>query len=1191
MNNPTADDAEDVGNMPTFFKEHVEFFDSLRWILDSAKQSESWSLSIAPEEESDRVGKLIKIINSYQEQPMCLDPHLERIVGQIIKVVQQYVYAFYDNIVDLKSLSISVTRFDGIFDLLYMLCKVRGYKVILRFFPHGVADVEPVFATLWQFSTKLRVSAWQSRYILLIWLSLLAMIPFDIESIDSGIADLPAINSISSNQSLMVRWIELGKLFLAKPGCEMEGAAVMLSRLLSRKDSAASFQSLFIEWAVQQINDAANPVTSHPKDESKAALPIESVLQINGTLRVLCHLFSAMTSPALIEKQMPLLLDLFNLDAFDHHSITRKLISKAVQRLALLMLPVTILEKRRVHARPSLRTNLNDNGIDTVPTPICSKGPYTAADEDDSFDIDIPEEVEFFVSILLQKLRDKDTIVRWSAAKGIGRITERLPLAFAQEIVSAVGDILKEETLRTDDGHIDVSMTTEYSWHGSLLCLAELSRRGMLYPQALREIIPWVVRGLTYEIQRGDYSVGSNVRDAACYVMWSLARIPNPSSRQVFAEMSTQMATTLVSVAVFDRESSVRRAASAAFQEHVGRQSDFPHGIAVLQLVDFFSVGIMRNAFIKASRNVAEFDVYRHPLLYHLCTVTIYHWDLKTRDLAIMALRELAPLSPKYVLTSLLPEIVSNVSSPFLAIRHGAIAATGAIAESIAAEITADANATKMVLAVADNVPKRYIEDFGAGLTLAAFAFYMGCLSRAKWNIGDNVQNKFFDLFEMALVACKHVDSIVDDFTAFVDSYGLKPEQHLCIENNIKVAKSGTSRESFVLAMGALAEQRDIDILCSIVTEGATVEMRRNAAVALGQLCRRIQDSKIHDAAWAVAVVAALSQGLNDHSIDNRGDVGSWVRKQSLQSLAIIFDHDNQLAQRISTEDGALAMRLVGQVLCATTEKIDKLRAAAGRMFEILLYKQQIDLDGSAPGSVDVGKCLSQLRQLDPMQPEHFSMHESSANGDDFTWTDAEAAFRRVVPALSVSYEQTRRSLLEGLVFTGSAEPLGKFAVSAVAAYAETLSETVASEAESAAQWDVNGLVAELTRLLHTDKRTSKIINPTLIVADQLIEQGALLAADTNSSIALMSDELAQMATSSLLAYMAHPILRSQRIRQAAADHLFEVLCIHGAVDMDDDGAEIGSLLSETEWMQDTADVKEARSQLTKMIRRHVPPA
>ncbi|KAJ2763869.1 hypothetical protein GGI18_006575, partial [Coemansia linderi] len=117
------------------------------------------------------------------------------------------------------------------------------------------------------------------------------------------------------------------------------------------------------------------------------------------------------------------------------------------------------------------------------------------------------------------------------------------------------------------------------------------------------------------------------------------------------------LATALVSVAVFDRESNVRRAASAAYQEHVGRHSAFPHGISVLQLADFFSVGNMRNAFVVASRKISEFAEYREPLLHHLCTVTIYHWDLKTRELAVEALRELAPLAPEYMATRLLPEM------------------------------------------------------------------------------------------------------------------------------------------------------------------------------------------------------------------------------------------------------------------------------------------------------------------------------------------------------------------------------------------------------------------------------------------------------------------------------------------------------------------------------------------------------
>ncbi|KAJ1881008.1 hypothetical protein LPJ71_010391, partial [Coemansia sp. S17] len=109
-------------------------------------------------------------------------------------------------------------------------------------------------------------------------------------------------------------------------------------------------------------------------------------------------------------------------------------------------------------------------------------------------DLEISEEVETCIGALLQRLHDKDTIVRWSAAKGVGRITERLPRALVQEIVSAVVGMLQEETLVPATGLIDVSMTSEFSWHGSLLCLAELSRRGLLTPLALREAIPWVLR-------------------------------------------------------------------------------------------------------------------------------------------------------------------------------------------------------------------------------------------------------------------------------------------------------------------------------------------------------------------------------------------------------------------------------------------------------------------------------------------------------------------------------------------------------------------------------------------------------------------------------------------------------------------------------------------------------------------------
>lgn len=47
-------------------------------------------------------------------------------------------------------------------------------------------------------------------------------------------------------------------------------------------------------------------------------------------------------------------------------------------------------------------------------------------DESDD-DIAVPEEIEEIIEELLQALRSPSSDVRWSAAKGIGRVTNRLP--------------------------------------------------------------------------------------------------------------------------------------------------------------------------------------------------------------------------------------------------------------------------------------------------------------------------------------------------------------------------------------------------------------------------------------------------------------------------------------------------------------------------------------------------------------------------------------------------------------------------------------------------------------------------------------------------------------------------------------------------------------------------------------------
>ncbi|KAJ1904090.1 hypothetical protein LPJ81_002698 [Coemansia sp. IMI 209127] len=224
-----------------------------------------------------------------------------------------------------------------------------------------------------------------------------------------------------------------------------------------------------------------------------------------------------------------------------------------------------------------------------------------------------------------------------------------------------------------------------------------------------------------------------------------------------------------------------------------------------------------------------------------------------------------------------------------------------------------------------------------------------------------------------------------------------------------------------------------------------------------------------------------------------------------------------------------VVMLLLGRTLRATTEKLDRLRAEAGELLETLLYGQQDDpsLAAVADRPPLVRKCLAQLRRYVPPPPGGDgdfrrgqggpSLLDKSGEGID--WADPETAYARVAHALSVDEQSLRQPLFEGLVVTGSTEPLGKFAVNAVSLFADTLPAT--AEAPSAArlsnneaaitapehgdshagQWSVDGIVDELTRLLLTDRRTSKVINPALIVADQLIEQGALASASPERQV------------------------------------------------------------------------------------------
>lgn len=68
---------------------------------------------------------------------------------------------------------------------------------------------------------------WEVRYVLLLWLSMLVRIPFDLKTADSRV-------SVSSERNIITDIIEICKSYLGKNGPEREAAAICIARLFSR---------------------------------------------------------------------------------------------------------------------------------------------------------------------------------------------------------------------------------------------------------------------------------------------------------------------------------------------------------------------------------------------------------------------------------------------------------------------------------------------------------------------------------------------------------------------------------------------------------------------------------------------------------------------------------------------------------------------------------------------------------------------------------------------------------------------------------------------------------------------------------------------------------------------------------------------------------------------------------------------
>ena len=90
---------------------------------------------------------------------------------------------------------------------------------------------------------------WQVPYILVLWLSIIVLVPFDLTTIDSQ----------RSQEVLVKRIINIGTAHCVDPGKIRDGAAVLLSKLITRPDVVRSGElDNFLEIVIKNFIEASN---------------------------------------------------------------------------------------------------------------------------------------------------------------------------------------------------------------------------------------------------------------------------------------------------------------------------------------------------------------------------------------------------------------------------------------------------------------------------------------------------------------------------------------------------------------------------------------------------------------------------------------------------------------------------------------------------------------------------------------------------------------------------------------------------------------------------------------------------------------------------------------------------------------------------------------------------------------------
>ena len=255
---------------------------------------------------------------------------------------------------------------------------------------------------------------------LTLWLSMIVIVPFDLKTIDSQKQTEDQIKTKSTYEQLVKRIINLGYENVQNTGKLREYTAILISKLLSRPDVLKQGET---ETLLKRL--AADYLET--KEDTQQTFKCLGVLQTFVEVFKIGHRDDFLSLINIVFE--PVLQTPIENKYMVASTILRKNKVKLAQRIGCIFL------KPRV---TSWRYKRGSRTLQHLKAAEEKEQKEEEEEHDEEMlnedEIDF-EQLEFIIQLLLDSLKDPDSAVRWTAAKGLGRITCRLTKDFGDQIV------------------------------------------------------------------------------------------------------------------------------------------------------------------------------------------------------------------------------------------------------------------------------------------------------------------------------------------------------------------------------------------------------------------------------------------------------------------------------------------------------------------------------------------------------------------------------------------------------------------------------------------------------------------------------------------------------------------------------------------------------------------------------------